>query len=70
MQLDGNEIVFRTNLLATLARREVGPVFETTRTDDRATAEAIKAKRENELLERSVFGSGATVSFLEAAPRT
>ena len=42
-------------------------VFETTGTDDRATAEAIKAKRENELLERSVFGPGATVSFLEAA---
>ena len=42
-------------------------VFETTGTDDRATAEAIKAKLENELLERSVFGPGATVNFLEAA---
>ena len=42
-------------------------VFETTGTDDRAAAEAIRIKRENELLNRSVFGIGATVSFLEAA---
>jgi integrase len=42
-------------------------VFETTGTDDLNTAEALKIKREHELLHRSVFGSGATVTFLEAA---
>lgn len=42
-------------------------VFETTKTSDRDAAEAIRIKREAELLERSIFGPGATVSFLEAA---
>ena len=42
-------------------------VFETTGTDDRAAAEAIRIKREHELLQRSVFGAGATITFLEAA---
>jgi len=42
-------------------------VFETTGTDDRAAAEAYRIKRESELLDRSIFGAGATVTFLEAA---
>ncbi len=42
-------------------------VFETTGTDDREAAEAIRVKREHEVLQRSVFGTGATVSFIEAA---
>jgi integrase len=41
--------------------------FETTGTDDRAAAEAIRIKRESQLLDRSVFGSGASLTFLEAA---
>jgi len=43
------------------------PVFETTGTHDRAAAEAYRIKRESELLNRSIFGAGATISFLEAA---
>lgn len=43
------------------------PVFETTKTDDRQAADALRIKREAELLQRSVFGPGATVTFLEAA---
>ncbi len=42
-------------------------VFETTGTDDPLTADAIRIKRENELLQRSVFGPAATVTFAEAA---
>lgn len=42
-------------------------VFETTGTDDRETAEAVRIKREAQLLDRSVFGPGATVTFAEAA---
>lgn len=42
-------------------------IFETTGTDDRATAEAYRIKKENELLDRSVFGAGATIGFHEAA---
>lgn len=42
-------------------------VFETTGTDDAQTADAIRIKRETQLLERSVFGPGATVTFPEAA---
>jgi integrase len=42
-------------------------VFETTGTDDREAAEAIRIKRENQLLQQSVFGVGATVTFAEAA---
>jgi len=42
-------------------------VFETTGTNDRAAAEAYRIKREKELLDRSIFGVGATISFLEAA---
>ena len=43
------------------------PVFETTKTSDAKAADAIRIKREATLLERSVFGPGATVTFLEAA---
>src|SRR5579864_6285656 len=42
-------------------------VFETTGTDDFETAEAIRIKREAEILNRSVFGGSATVTLLEAA---
>lgn len=42
-------------------------VFETTGTDDRAAAEILRIKRESELLERSVLGPLATVTFAEAA---
>lgn len=42
-------------------------VFETTGTDDRAAAEAIRIKREAALLDRSVFGAGPTLTFAEAA---
>lgn len=42
-------------------------VFETTGTDDRDAADALRIKREAELLQRSVFGPGASVTFLEAA---
>lgn len=43
------------------------PVDESTKTHVRETAEAIRAKREVDLLERSVFGRTATATFLEAA---
>lgn len=42
-------------------------VFETTGTNDRKAAEAIRIKRESGILQRSVFGPGATVTFAEAA---
>lgn len=42
-------------------------VFETTGTDDRAAADEYRIKREKDLLDRSIFGAGAIVSFLEAA---
>src|SRR5947209_1531249 len=42
-------------------------VFETTGTDDPAAAEAIRIRREGELLHQSVFGQSASVSFAEAA---
>lgn len=42
-------------------------VWETTGTDDRALADAIRIKREHGILQRAVFGASATVSFLEAA---
>lgn len=42
-------------------------IFETTGTDDPQIAEAIRIKRENDLLNRSVFGAGATVTFRAAA---
>lgn len=42
-------------------------VFETTGTDDRAAAEDYRIKRDKELLDRSIFGTGATISFLEPA---
>lgn len=42
-------------------------VFETTGTDDREAAEALRIKREAGILERSVFGTGSTVTFAEAA---
>lgn len=41
-------------------------VFETTGTDESGAAEAIRIRREAELLERSVFGGGAAVTFGEA----
>ena len=43
------------------------PVRESTKTDNREAAEAIRAKREWELLQRSVHGAQATATFLEAA---
>ena len=42
-------------------------IFETTGTNDQVAADAIRIKRENELLQRSVFGAAATVTFAEAA---
>jgi len=42
-------------------------VFETAGTADTKAAEAIRIKREGDLLQRSIFGAGATVSFIEAA---
>lgn len=42
-------------------------IYETTGTDDAAIAEAIRIRREADLLDRSVFGPGATVTFAEAA---
>lgn len=46
--------------------RGVG-IFETTGTHDRQAAEAIRIKREAEILNRSVFGPCETVTFAEAA---
>jgi integrase/recombinase XerD len=43
------------------------PVFETTRTDDKEAAETIRIKRETQLLEESIHGRTATVTFAEAA---
>ncbi len=42
-------------------------IFETTGTDREDLADAIRIKREAELLERSVFGDRAVVTFAEAA---
>jgi integrase len=42
-------------------------VYETTGTDDLEIAEIVRIKRENELLNRSVFGQAATINFAEAA---
>jgi integrase len=42
-------------------------IFETTGTHDRQSADAIRIKRESEILSRSIFGAGATVTFAEAA---
>ena len=42
-------------------------VREGTKTDNREAAEAIRAKREWEILQRSVHGAQATATFLEAA---
>jgi integrase len=42
-------------------------VFETTGTDDRKAAEAIRIKRENEVLDVSIFGPAATTTFAAAA---
>lgn len=42
-------------------------IFETTGTDDQKAAEAIRIKREGEVLDRSIFGHGAVVTFAEAA---
>jgi integrase len=41
--------------------------FESTGTDDKATAEAIRIQREARLLNDSVYGKKATVTFAEAA---
>lgn len=43
------------------------PIDETTGTADRDRAEAIRIKRENELLDESVFGKRASRAFSEAA---
>jgi integrase len=42
-------------------------IFETTGTDNAKVADAIRIKREAEVLNRSVFGADATVTFVEAA---
>jgi integrase/recombinase XerD len=42
-------------------------VFETTGTDDKKAAEQIRIKREAQLLEESIHGRTATVTFAEAA---
>jgi Phage integrase family. len=42
-------------------------VFETTGTSERSAAEAIRIRRESELLDRSIFGPSETVTFAEAA---
>ena len=42
-------------------------IFEATGTNDPLAADVIRIKRENELLQRSVFGPAATVTFAEAA---
>lgn len=42
-------------------------IFETTGTDDRKAAEAIRIKREAAVLDRAIFGPGSTVTFAEAA---
>ena len=42
-------------------------VDESTRTDNREAAEAIRIKREAEILDRSVYGARETTTFLEAA---
>jgi integrase len=42
-------------------------IFETTRTHDQKAAEAIRIRRESELLDRSVYGPAATVTFAEAS---
>lgn len=42
-------------------------VFESTGTNVKEAADALRIKRESGLLDRSVFGPGATVTFLEAA---
>lgn len=42
-------------------------IFETTKTADKKVAEEIRTKRENALLEESIHGRIATVTFAEAA---
>lgn len=42
-------------------------VYETTGTDDAKAADDIRIKRENGILERSIFGPGADLTFAEAA---
>lgn len=43
------------------------PVDESAGTDDRKIAEAIRIKREGEILDRSVFGTRGTATWLEAS---
>jgi integrase/recombinase XerD len=43
------------------------PVFETTGTDDKKSAEAIRIKREARLLKDSIHGKEASITFAEAA---
>lgn len=42
-------------------------IYETTGTDDKGAADAIRIKREGTLLDNSIFGPGASVTFAEAA---
>lgn len=42
-------------------------IFETTGVEEAKAAETIRIRREGELLQRSIFGVGATLTFLEAA---
>ena len=43
------------------------PVYESTKTTDREYAEALRIRREGELLDRSIHGASATATFVEAA---
>lgn len=51
-------------LRGTVARQGV---YETTGTDDKAAAEALRIRREAEILDRAVHGRRATVTFAQAA---
>ncbi len=42
-------------------------VYETTKTESQELADAIRIGREKEILERSIYGPTATVTFEEAA---
>lgn len=47
--------------------REGGKVFESTKTTNKAAAEALRVKKESELLKESVYGKKTVVNFDEAA---
>ena len=43
------------------------PVYESAKTTDRGYAEALRIRREGDLLDRSIHGASATATFVEAA---